>query len=287
MAENFNWSNISSTGKSLGLNANINASLNQGYSQSGESNGSVNSAESWNNAQNGSTNDAYSYSQSGTNANEARMWSALMADWAWQRDMEAMNKQMDFNREEAQKQRDWQAEMANSIYTRSVKNMKEAGINPILAYNMGLSGASVGTGATASLAGVPSAPLAQNFMDSWSASESYSHGSSWGNENGGSYGNGSSWGAGWANSEEGIVTALQGLGSLAGNALAGINAGQALEKLGANGKGIVKGVVSAVDNGIKNITGQKTFNDTWRNYNSNSGNGSKNGSKNPYQRSAG
>lgn len=279
MAENFNWSNISSVGKSLGFNAGINANLNQGYSQSGQASGSVNSAQAYNN----SMNESGSYAYSGTDAAAARAWSAQAADIAWLRDMYAMGAQMDFNREEAQKQRDWQAEMANTIYTRSVKNMKEAGINPILAYNMGLTGASVGTGATASLAGVPSAPLAQNFMDSWSASESYSHGSG----SGYSEESGSGWGSGWSNSEEGIVTALQGLGALAGNALAGINAGQALEKLGANGKGIVKGVVSAVDNGIKNITGQKTFNDTWRNYNTNSGNGTKNGSKNPYQRNAG
>lgn len=194
--------------------------------------------------------------------------------------MEAMNKQMDFNREEAQKQRDWQAEMANTIYTRSVKNMKEAGINPILAYNMGLSGASVGTGATASLAGIPNAPLAQNFMDSWSAGESFSHGSSFGNENGGSYGSGSSWGAGWANSEEGIVTALQGLGSLASNALAGINAGQAIQKATGKGKEIVQGVVQAVDSGLKNLTGQKGYNENWRNYNKNSNNQNSSGTKN-------
>lgn len=247
----YNISDIVSTGKHLGLNVGLNANLNQGYSQSGQASGSVNSAQSYNN----SMNESGSYAYSGTDAATARAWSAQAADLAWLRDMYAMGAQMEFNKQEAQKQRDWQAEMANTIYTRSVKNMREAGINPILAYNMGLSGASVGSGATASLAGVPSAPLAQNFMDSWSASESYSHGSG----SGYSEESGSGWGSGWSNSEEGIVTALQGLGSLASNALAGINAGQAIERLGGNGKQIVKGVVNAVDNGLKNLTGRNTF----------------------------
>ena len=214
-----------------GLGANIGAGLSQGYSQSGQSSGSVNSAESYNNSFNNSWNESYSSSESGTNAMDARLWSALMADWTWQKDMEALQKQMDFNREEAEKQRAWQAEMANTLYTRSVKNMKEAGINPILASNMGLSGASVGSGATAALGGVPSAPLAQNFMDSWSASESYSHGGSYGEGNGASWGEGSSWGSGWSNSEEGIVTALEGLGGMANAAILGINSGNTLENI--------------------------------------------------------
>lgn len=140
----------------------LSASLGQGYS----SGGSVNSARNF------SDNMSQSWSQANawTDAISARQWSALQAEIAWQRDMEAMHEQMGFNAEEAQKVRDWQERMANTIYTRSVANMREAGINPILAANMGLSGAQVGSGATASLGGVPSAPLAQSFMDSWSAS---------------------------------------------------------------------------------------------------------------------
>lgn len=211
----------------MNIGANLGAGLTQGYSQSGQSSGSVNTAQSMNNSFNESMSE--SHSRSGTNAAEAREWSAMMADLAWQRDMEAFQMQMDFNRDEAQKQRDWQAEMANTIYTRSVKNMREAGINPILAYRMGLSGANVGSGATASLGGSPSAPLAQNFMDSWSASDSYSHGSGWGS--GESTGSGSSWGSGWSNSENGIITALEGLGAMADTAIDGINAGNTLDML--------------------------------------------------------
>ena len=143
--------------------------------------------------------------------------------------------------------------------------MREAGINPILAANMGLSGAAVGSGATASLAGAPSAPLAQNFMDSWSGSNSWSHGESSGGSFGERFGegfqNGSSWNSGWSNSEEGIVTALQNLGDMADTALAGMNAGNTLKQMSKNmgspltdwGYDVGQGIRNGVKNGIETI----------------------------------
>lgn len=249
-----------------GIGANLGAGLSQGYSQSANSGGSVNSAENNSYSYNSSWNDAFSDANAEayawTQADIARQWSAQMADVAWKRNMEAFHEQMDFNREEAQKQRDWQAEMANSIYTRSVKNMREAGINPILAYNMGLSGAAVGSGATASLAGSPSAPLAQNFMDSYSASNSNSHSESHGGSFGESWGEGtqtgSSWNSGWSNSEEGIITALQGLSGMADTALAGLQSGQALEGLNNWVQGAGKlggGIKDQVIQGVKDFVG--------------------------------
>lgn len=60
-----------------------------------------------------------------------------------------LEQQMAFNREEAQKNRDWQEYMSNTAYQRAVEDMKKAGINPIFAYQMG--GASTGTGSSASM----------------------------------------------------------------------------------------------------------------------------------------
>lgn len=202
--------------------------LNQGESSSYGYTGSQNTASSINQSNNWSMSD--SWTQSGTDAQTAREWSAMQADKAWERDMMAMLMQMDYNTLEAQKQRDWQTKMANTIYTRSVKNMREAGINPILAYNMGLSGAGVGSGATASLGGVPSAPMGQSFMDSWSAGQSSSRAS--GEAYGMSEAQGSSWGENWSNSENGLVTALNALSGMVSGIFGMENSGNTVENTG-------------------------------------------------------
>ena len=53
-----------------------------------------------------------------------------------------------YNSTEAKMQRDWQEHMASTAYQRTMKDMKEAGLNPILAAFNGATGA--GTGAAAS-----------------------------------------------------------------------------------------------------------------------------------------
>lgn len=58
-------------------------------------------------------------------------------------------KAMAFNAAEAAKNRDWQKMMSDTAHQREIKDLQAAGLNPILSA-MGGSGASVGSGATAS-----------------------------------------------------------------------------------------------------------------------------------------
>ena len=55
---------------------------------------------------------------------------------------------MCFSADEAQKNRDWQEKMSNSAYTRAVSDLKNAGLNPVLAVS-GMSGASTPAGSSA------------------------------------------------------------------------------------------------------------------------------------------
>lgn len=167
---------------------------------------STGSSASQNSAINGSQNT--SQSQSATLGSEATQRAVNAANVAYERQKELAQMQMEYNAREAQKQRDWETDMANTIYTRSVKNMREAGLNPILAANMGLSGASVGSGATASISGM-TAPMSQTFADSVSSANS--QGSSWGQSQGTSYSQNMS------NSLYGIEEVMNQLGNVYGD----------------------------------------------------------------------
>ncbi len=76
-------------------------------------------------------------------------WSASQAEIQRDWQVKQNQKAMDFNAAEAAKSRDWQEYMSNTAHQREIKDLKAAGLNPVLSA-MGGNGAAVTSGATAS-----------------------------------------------------------------------------------------------------------------------------------------
>lgn len=197
--------------------------------------------------------EGFSDSWSRTYGTEASIRSAMEADRANALQEYWMNKEMAYNAAEAQKQRDFNELMGNTLYTRSVKNMREAGINPILAAQTGLSAANVNSGATASIS-APSAFMGQTFADQASASHSQ-----WVSDSGSES---HSKGSGWSNSESGLATALSNMGEFIGNGLNALSSAKFMDlqigdltgkNTGSKASNLATKVGNTIENGLYDI----------------------------------
>lgn len=170
------------------------------------------SAQSANQAWSNSNAKSNSWSNTqGINATNMAIQSANNANTTA---LSAWKEAAEYNAKQAEIQRAWQERMSNTQYQRAVEDMKKAGLNPIMALANGFSGASIGSGATASMT-APNSFMASTFPEQNSASTSSSQGQSESN--------------GWSQSESGLATFLESIRGLTEGLIANLTSSKAID----------------------------------------------------------
>lgn len=94
---------------------------------------------------------AEQYAYNSAQAAEANNFTQMMWDKAAAYNTNLFERQMEFNAEQAQINRDFQVKMDSTKYQRAIKDMSKAGLNPILAVTGGGVSAGGASGSTASV----------------------------------------------------------------------------------------------------------------------------------------